>query len=123
MLSEIAARPGGPAGQNFASLHQHCFTSIVVAAEIQFGAVRAPSSRRAARAMGALGELMVADFVSPADQHYGLIRAQLEKAGTPIGANDLFIAAHALALGATLVTANEREFRRVPGLAVENWAI
>jgi tRNA(fMet)-specific endonuclease VapC len=49
------------------------------------------------------------------------IRAVLEAAGTPIGPNDLLIAAHALSLGATLVTDNLREFARVPGLAVENW--
>jgi len=60
-------------------------------------------------------------FEEPADLIYADIRATLEKSGTPIGANDLFIAAHALALNATLVTGNEREFRRVPGLEVENW--
>ena len=49
------------------------------------------------------------------------VRAHLKKEGTPIGNNDLFIAAHALSLGATLVTNNQREFNRVPGLVVENW--
>ena len=53
--------------------------------------------------------------------HYGRIRAQLEAAGQPIGPNDLLIAAHALSLGATMVTDNEREFSRVSGLAIENW--
>ena len=57
----------------------------------------------------------------PADRHYGEIRQALERAGTPIGANDLIIAAHALARGLTLVTANGTEFRRVPGLRIENW--
>jgi tRNA(fMet)-specific endonuclease VapC len=53
--------------------------------------------------------------------HYGEIRAQLERAGTPIGNNDLWIAAHARALGMRLITNNAREFERVPGLVVERW--
>jgi tRNA(fMet)-specific endonuclease VapC len=57
----------------------------------------------------------------PADTEYGGIRAELESAGKPIGPNDLFIAAHAYALGATLVTANIGEFSRVRALKVENW--
>ena len=58
---------------------------------------------------------------TPIDVVYARARLELEAAGTPIGANDLWIAAHALALDLTLVTANEREFHRVPGLSVENW--
>ena len=68
-----------------------------------------------------LTELPVLPFEPPADRVYGGIRAYLERVGMPIGPNDLFIAAHALALDLTLVTANKREFRRVPGLKVENW--
>ncbi len=59
---------------------------------------------------------------SNAGQHYGRMRAELERRGSPIGAYDLLIAAHALALNLTLVTNNTREFRRVPQLTVENWA-
>ena len=55
------------------------------------------------------------------DEYYGKIRALLNKAGQPIGGNDLLIAAHALALNLTLVSANVREFSRVPDLRVENW--
>ena len=68
-----------------------------------------------------LAALEILPFDQPADRHYGEIRQALERAGTPIGANDLLIAAHALAQGLTLVTANETEFIRVPGLAFENW--
>jgi tRNA(fMet)-specific endonuclease VapC len=57
----------------------------------------------------------------PADGDYGRIRAELEAAGQPIGSNDLLIAAHACALGLTLVTNNTREFARIRGLKVENW--
>jgi len=57
----------------------------------------------------------------PADAEYGGIRAALEAAGKPIGGNDLLIAAHAHATGATIVTANTDEFKRIRGLSVEKW--
>lgn len=57
----------------------------------------------------------------PADEAYASVRLALEKIGKPIGTNDLLIAAHALALDATLVTDNESEFARIPGLKIENW--
>ena len=60
-------------------------------------------------------------FDSPANKIYGSIRTQLESAGTPIGGNDLIIAAQAITLDLTLVSDNEREFARVAGLRVENW--
>ena len=68
-----------------------------------------------------LAPLEIVDFDFKAAQHYGVIRAYLEKMGTPIGAYDLMIAAHALSLGLILVTNNEREFQRIPDLIVENW--
>jgi len=63
----------------------------------------------------------VLDWPEQAGREYGKIRAQLKQKGTPIGANDLLIAAHAVALDATLVSDNTREFRRIPGLKLENW--
>jgi tRNA(fMet)-specific endonuclease VapC len=63
----------------------------------------------------------VLPFEQPADVVYGALRARLEEIGQPIWANDLFVAAHALALHCTLVTDNEREFTRITALAVENW--
>jgi tRNA(fMet)-specific endonuclease VapC len=68
-----------------------------------------------------LGVLEIAPFDAPADDIYGQVRARLERTGTVIGGNDLLIAAQALALGDTVVTDNEREFRLVPALTVENW--
>lgn len=68
-----------------------------------------------------LGEIAVLPFDVPADAAYGEISAALEATGQPIGGNDLFIAAHAAAVGATPVTANVGEFERVRGLRVENW--
>jgi tRNA(fMet)-specific endonuclease VapC len=68
-----------------------------------------------------LGALEILPFKTPADAAYGSLRAQLEQSGRPIGANDLLIAAQALALGYTLVSDNEREFARIDGLRLENW--
>jgi tRNA(fMet)-specific endonuclease VapC len=96
-------------------------TSLVVACELSFGAEKAGSIALASKI-----EILL-HFVPPKAmdgkvvQHYANIRAHLERLGTPIGPNDTLIAAHALALGCTLVTDNEAEFRRVPGLRVENW--
>jgi len=68
-----------------------------------------------------LSPLTLGDFDEDAAQEYGIIRAHLHKRGSMIGSMDLLIAAHAKALGVTLITNNFREFRRVPGLKVENW--
>jgi tRNA(fMet)-specific endonuclease VapC len=69
-----------------------------------------------------LRHIAVLDFPDGAAPHYALIRAELKQRGTITGSNDLFLAAHARSLGLTLVTNNTREFARVPGLKLENWA-
>ena len=96
-------------------------TSIVVAAELRYGAVKRGSARLTTQVDKILGVLEILPFAAPAEIVYGKLRAALEALGTPIGANDLLIAAQALALGYTLVTDNEREFSRVDGLLLENW--
>lgn len=99
--------------------------SIISAGELRYGLSRLPPSRRAAQLAQQLDALLtaVAVLALPAEaaQHYGTARSLLEAAGTPIGGNDLWIAAHALAQDLTLVTHNTREFERVPGLKLENW--
>jgi tRNA(fMet)-specific endonuclease VapC len=96
-------------------------TSVIVAAELGFGGAKKGSARLTAQLEAVLGALDVLPLAPPANEIYGSIRAALERGGVPIGGNDLLIAAHALALGHTLVTDNAREFRRVPELPVENW--
>lgn len=96
-------------------------TSIVVAAELRFGAEKSGSRKLADRVDLILSAVEVLPLEPPADRHYGEIRQQLTRQGTPIGPNDLLIAAHALALDLTVVTANSQEFSRVPRLRVENW--
>lgn len=101
---------------------QALLLSPIVLCELEFGIAKSqrPEANRAALAL-LIANLPVVDFNSEVAVHYGRIRAQLEAAGQPIGPNDLLIAAHALSIGATLVTDNVREFSRVPGLVVENW--
>jgi tRNA(fMet)-specific endonuclease VapC len=92
-----------------------------VAAELRYGCAKSGSTRLLEAVEELLGEIAVLPFDAPADASYGDIRSALEAAGKPIGANDLLIAAHARASGASVVTANAEEFRRVPGLKIENW--
>lgn len=97
--------------------------SAVTLSELEFGAAK--SADRAKNRL-ALVEFMTPIGVMPYDdtvaESYGRVRAELEGMGTPIGPLDTMIAAHALSLGLTVVTGNEREFRRVSGLKVQNWA-
>lgn len=99
--------------------------SIISAGELRYGLSRLPPSRRAVQLAHQLDGLLTAVAVlalpSEAAQHYGTARSQLEAAGTPIGGNDLWIAAHALSQDLTLVTNNTCEFERVVGLKFENW--
>jgi tRNA(fMet)-specific endonuclease VapC len=97
--------------------------STVTLAELEYGAAKSqePARNQAALAAFTLPLELVA-FDAPAAAAYGPIRAALERQGTPIGAMDLLIAAHAWSLGVILVTNNVREFGRVPGLQLENWA-
>ncbi len=81
------------------------------------------SARLAERVDQTLEGLEVLPLDGGADRHYAEIRAHLSRKGQPIGSNDLLIAAHALALDLTLVTANVDEFSRVPGLFIENWVV
>ena len=97
--------------------------SVVAYGELAFGEAMSVRREEAAAHLAALLEtLQVLPLPLEAARRYAEIRAQLQVIGQPIGSNDLWIAAHALADDLTLVTNNEREFERVPGLRVENWA-
>jgi tRNA(fMet)-specific endonuclease VapC len=96
-------------------------TSVVVESELMFGATRVASNVLHKKIADLLQFIPVLALERNVVLHYATLRTHLEKAGTPIGPNDTLIAAHALALGCMLVTDNETEFLRVPGLQVENW--
>lgn len=96
--------------------------SAVTLAELEFGIQKSAQTDRNRIALAAFtAQLQVLPFGANAAAHYGDIRAVLQRAGIPIGPLDTMIAAHAQSIGATVVTNNEREFRRVEGLDVENW--
>ncbi|MGK2927189.1 MAG: type II toxin-antitoxin system VapC family toxin [Lysobacterales bacterium] len=122
ILSELVRRPQGQVAKCIEREGERSIcTSIVVAAELRFGAQELGSERLSRQLETILGAIEILPLEEPADLHYASIRCALERRGELIGPNDLLIAAHALALENTLVTANEREFSRVPGLLVANW--
>ena len=95
----------------------------VVAAELAYGVAKSGSARNRQALEMFLAPLIILPFDNAAVWAYGNLRAELERKGTPIGALDTMIAAHALSQQSTLVTNNTREFARVPGLALENWVL
>ena len=122
IISDLIKQPSGAVARHIASVGEETVcTSIIVAAELRFGAEKKRSHILTSRVEQLLANIEVLPFEEDADRHYATLRAHLEERGTPIGPNDMLIAAHALALGLTVVTDNVGEFSRVPGLSVENW--
>ncbi len=122
IVSDLVRNPQGRATAKIAEVGEdQIATSIIVAAELRYGAAKKASPRLTRQLEAVLGAIEILPFEAPADARYGELRVALEAAGTPIGANDLLIAAHALALDLMLVTDNTREFERVAGVRVENW--
>lgn len=122
ILSDLIRNPQGRVAGRIAAVGEAAvFTSIVVASELRFGAAKRQSPALIERVDTILDAIEVLPLDAPADRHYAGLRAALESQGTPIGPNDLLIAAHTLSQAAVLVTANRSEFARVPGLIVEDW--
>ena len=122
VISAMIRDPAGPASRKAHETDpEQLATSVVVAGEMRFGYLRKDAPALKAKVEAALSALIVLPIEVDVSCHYGSIRLELERAGTPIGSNDLWIAAHARALGATLVTNNIRELSRVPELKLEDW--
>ena len=122
IVSDLIKNPRGRVTQKIAAVgEQQVCTSIVVAAELRYGARKKNSARLTAQVEAVLGALEVLPLEAPVDHVYGELRVALEGAGCVIGGNDLLIAAQAIALGYSVVTDNERKFARVEGLHCENW--
>ena len=125
IISDLLKHPQGTVAQKIASLsaeqREGLFTSAIVACELRYGVEKRGSRILARRVEELLQVIEVVPLPIETDRHYGRIRAELEKKGTIIGANDLLIAAHSLVDPSILITDNLREFRRVPGLNLENW--
>ncbi len=122
ILSDLVRQPQGVVARRIAEAGEETIcTSIIVAAEIRFGAAKSGSSKLGDQVELILSAIEVLPLESPADREYGKLRHHLARNGTPIGPNDMLIAAQALCAGLIVVTANSGEFTRVPGLIVENW--
>lgn len=124
IIAALMRDPKGPVAGRLQDVGAEAVcVSIVTAAELRYGCEKKGSAKLTERVERILGSVDVMSFDSPADEAYGAIRAELEAAGTPIGPNDLLIAAHAKSLGAIMVTANRAEFERVRELTVEDWTL
>ena len=124
IISELVRNPQGQCAKRIIKVGEETIcTSIIVAAELRYGCAKSRSSRLINAVEALLGEIEVLPFEAPADAEYGVVRSELEAVGTPIGGNDLLIAAHAKSIDAVVVTGNTDEFKRVRGLKVENWLI
>ena len=122
VLSALVRDPHGMVAGHIARVGEaNVCTSIVVAAELRYGAVKRGSTRLTKQLDVILAAMDIVPFESPMDRVYADIRQALEQRGRPIGGNDLIIAAQVLALDAVLVTDNVKEFEQVPGLKMENW--
>ena len=125
ILSDMMRNPRGQTARTFErkahELETRLTTSIIVACEMHYGAVRRGSTSLAQRVDRVLASVEVMSLPAGAEETYATLRADLERRGQVIGQNDMLIAAHALALNAILVTDNVREFKRVKGLKIENW--
>jgi tRNA(fMet)-specific endonuclease VapC len=122
IVSDLVRNPQGRTAGHIRRVGEaQVCTSIIVAAELRYGAAKRGSQRLIRQLDAVLGVLEVLPFTAPADMIYGRIRTQLEQTGRPIGGNDLLIAAQTIALGYTIVTDNGAEFARIDGLPRENW--
>ena len=122
ILSDAMKRPFGPVAERMnAEAEESLVLSAIVLAELRFGARRISSTQIEMRIDALESQLQVLPFGPPADQAYADIRTDLQRRGVVIGANDLLIAAQAVAADMILVTDNVGEFGRVAGLRVENW--
>ena len=122
VIAALVRDPHGPVARRIREVGEaDVCTSVIVAAEVWYGAARRGSPRLSKQCEAVLGGLEIVPFAPPADRFYARERTRLEALGRPVGGNDLLIAAHALALGCTVVTDNEREFGRIVDLRRENW--
>lgn len=122
ILSDLVRNPRGVVAAQIGKVGEvSVCTSIIVAAELRYGAFKSSSAKLAERVDLILSALEILPLEAPADREYAALRHHLTSQGKPIGPNDLLIAAHALAHDLIVVTGNVREFARVPALKIENW--
>ena len=122
ILSHLIRQPQGIVAARIAEVGEaNVLTSVIVACELRYGAAKRGARRLTRQIEAVLGAMTIRPLESDVERVYASIRVALEKKGTPIGAHDMLIAAHARAIDAVCVTDNVAEFTRVPALKVENW--
>jgi tRNA(fMet)-specific endonuclease VapC len=122
ILSHLVRQPQGPVADHIADVGEaNVLTSVIVACELRYGAAKRGSRKLTRQVEAVLSAMTIRPLESDIERVYASIRVALERRGTPIGAHDILIAAHARAIDAVCVTDNVAEFRRVPALKIENW--
>jgi tRNA(fMet)-specific endonuclease VapC len=122
ILSHLVRQPQGPVADHIADVGEaNVLTSVIVACELRYGAAKRGSKKLTRQVEVVLSAMIIKPLESEVERVYASIRVALERKGTPIGAHDMLIAAHARAIDAVCVTDNVAEFKRVPALKVENW--
>jgi tRNA(fMet)-specific endonuclease VapC len=122
ILSHLVRQPQGPVADHIADVGEaNVLTSVIVACELRYGAAKRGSKKLTRQLEAVLSAMTIKPLESDVERVYASIRVALERKGTPIGAHDMLIAAHARAIEAVCVTDNVAEFKRVPALRVENW--
>src|SRR5947208_12482864 len=121
-VSHLVRQPQGPVAARIAGVGEdNVLTSVIVACELRYGAAKRGSKKLTRQVEAVLSAMTIKPLESDVERVYASIRVALERKGTPIGAHDMLIAAHARAIDAVCVTDNVAEFKRVPALKVENW--
>lgn len=122
VLSHLVRQPQGPVADHIADVGEaNVRTSVLVACELRYGAAKRGSKKLTRQVEAVLSAMTIKPLESDVERIYASIRVALERKGTPIGAHDMLIAAHARAIDAVCVTDNVAEFKRVSALKVENW--
>jgi tRNA(fMet)-specific endonuclease VapC len=122
ILFHLVRQPQGPVADHIADVGEvSVLTSVIVECELRYGAAKRGSRKLTRHVEAVLSAMMIKPLESDVERVYASIRVALERKGTPIGAHDMLIAAHARALDAVCVTDNVAGFKRVPALKVENW--
>ena len=122
ILSHLVRQPQGAVADHIADVGEaNVLTSVIVACELRYGAAKRGSRKLTRQVEAVLSAMTIRPLESDIERVYASIRVAVERKGTPIGAHDMLIAAHARAIDAVCVTDNVAEFRRVPALKIENW--
>lgn len=122
IISDLVRNPSGKITDKIQKVgEKKVCTNLIIAAELRYGAYKKQSARLTEQLEAILSAIEILPLESNTDEEYAKLRVDLEQKGTPIGPNDMFIAAHALAKDLILVTANINEFKRIPELMLENW--